>query len=448
MTQKQKDAILMSSNRFDLGKEGGWISLTVNANVPFEYTVSENAKSWIQEVKTRGLTTSMLNFQVTANDTFSKREGEITVSSSIGSEVVKIYQESDMPTIVLGKDRYDLSCEAQEITVDVQNNVDVKMEIPSDCKWIKEFKTRSLSTNSFHLVVSENEDFVSRSCVLSFSSEEFGLKEEVVITQEPATPQLIIGEDRYEFGAEGGTISVELSSNMDVNVEIMPSCSWIETLETRAMTQRVYNFSVAKNHGRAGRNAWIVFNNESLGLADSVYVSQTFQPILVSCDTLKIPSHGGTVSFETVGTNLEDYTIVIADNWLNLMEKEIYEEHCRFFVTVQENLGGAFSRDSRILVYYKDFSEPDPIMVHQFERLHTFSFTTRTRIVTVPDIEGENQWGYVDWGDGSQEPFTPGLVHHYASSGLYTVRIEIRNKKHVSIKDLQDGMTISFRELR
>ena len=109
VTQKQKDAILVSGNRFDIGQAGGKITLEVKSNVQFDYAVSENAKSWIKAVETKGLTSSKLDFEVMANDAAEKREGEIVVTGSAGREVVKVYQEGNKPTLVLGKNRYELS---------------------------------------------------------------------------------------------------------------------------------------------------------------------------------------------------------------------------------------------------------------------------------------------------------------------------------------------------
>ena len=194
VTQKQKDGLLVTSNRIDVDQPGGRISVEVKANVSFDYAVSESAKSWIKSVKSKGLTTTVLSFEVSANETVEKREGEITVSSSVGQEVVKVYQAGETPTLVLSQNRYDLTSEAQEIRVDVQHNVDVTMEIPSGCDWVTESKTKSLSTSTYYLNIAENEAFTARSCKLVFRSSAGNLTEEVVVEQAAATPQLLLSE--------------------------------------------------------------------------------------------------------------------------------------------------------------------------------------------------------------------------------------------------------------
>ena len=81
VTQKQKEAILVTSNRVDVGKDGGRISIEVKANVSFDYAVSESAKDWIRAVRAKSLTTTTLLFDVTANDAVEKREGEMILPS-------------------------------------------------------------------------------------------------------------------------------------------------------------------------------------------------------------------------------------------------------------------------------------------------------------------------------------------------------------------------------
>ena len=95
VTQKQKDAILVTSNRIDVGAAGGQVTVEVKANVEFGISISEEAKSWIKPLETRALSTSLLSFAVDANDSLEKREGTITITGSAGQEIVKVYQEGD-----------------------------------------------------------------------------------------------------------------------------------------------------------------------------------------------------------------------------------------------------------------------------------------------------------------------------------------------------------------
>lgn len=93
VTQKQKNGLTVTSNKVEVGAEGGDIAIEIKANVKFEYEIEEAAKTWISSSESRALTASTLKFKVTENEGTSKREGKITIRSGELSETVTVYQE-------------------------------------------------------------------------------------------------------------------------------------------------------------------------------------------------------------------------------------------------------------------------------------------------------------------------------------------------------------------
>ncbi len=350
VTQKQKEAILVTSNRVDVGKEGGRISVEVKANVTFDYAVSENAKEWIRAVRAKSLTTTTLLFDVTANDAVEKREGEIVVSGTAGREVVKVYQEGDTPTLVVSRNNYDLTCDAQEIRVEVQHNIDVALEIPSGCDWLRETSTKSMSTSTFSLTVDENEAFSERSCELRFKASALNMEEKVVVRQAAAVPQLFIGEGVYEFGVEGGDLSIDVTSNFGISVEVPDTCSWIKNVTTKGMTTETFNFTIEENDTYADRSGVILFHNESLGITESVTVLQEGEvPQLIIGNTLyEIEAEGGSLSIEVVSNLGLTVTVPDSCSWIKSMTTKTLSVLSFDFV-VEEN--EAFAGREGIIVF-------------------------------------------------------------------------------------------------
>ena len=62
VTQKQKDALLLSSARQDVGMDGGRFTIEVRSNVRYEFAISKSAESWLTLVGTKGLTTYNITF--------------------------------------------------------------------------------------------------------------------------------------------------------------------------------------------------------------------------------------------------------------------------------------------------------------------------------------------------------------------------------------------------
>ena len=74
--QKQKDALLLTQSEYTVSDEADIISVEVKSNVDFEYEIIEGDE-WISEVKTKALTSHMLQFAIKANETFDDRTGKI-----------------------------------------------------------------------------------------------------------------------------------------------------------------------------------------------------------------------------------------------------------------------------------------------------------------------------------------------------------------------------------
>lgn len=82
VTQKQKDAILLTANKYELDNKGGKINLEVKTNVNYTVTINETDKKWIKQVgsNTRALSSSTLTFDISPNEEYEKREGVIYIT--------------------------------------------------------------------------------------------------------------------------------------------------------------------------------------------------------------------------------------------------------------------------------------------------------------------------------------------------------------------------------
>ena len=132
VSQKQKDALTVTSSKFEVDAEGGEVVVEVKANIDFEYAIDDAAKDWISYEGTRAIQTSTLVFKVAGNDDTEKREGKITIESGEFSEEVTVYQAGEEPSIVISQNEYTVSSDGETIAVEVTSNVDVAVEIPED----------------------------------------------------------------------------------------------------------------------------------------------------------------------------------------------------------------------------------------------------------------------------------------------------------------------------
>ena len=203
-TQKQKDAILLTSDKVEIRGEGGEFVVGIKANVDFTSEVSEDAREWLQPVvQTRSLSTSTLKFAVSENNSGEKREGNILFKSGNLSEKVTVYQAGTVPTIVLNENNYKIPAEGQDITIELQSNMEYSILLPKDIDWIKEKPgAKAMSTYTHHFRIEPNRGDTYRGAEILFTDNE-GRAERVRIVQYSSAPSMEPVEFAAFPGAEG-----------------------------------------------------------------------------------------------------------------------------------------------------------------------------------------------------------------------------------------------------
>ena len=303
VSQKQKDALTVTSSKFEVEAEGGEIKIEVKANIDFEYAIDESAQEWIKYEGTRAMKTSTLTFSVAENDDTEKREGKIAIKSGEFNEVVTIYQSSSEPSIVISQNEYVVSSDGGTIVVEVKSNVDVAVEMPTDVDWISENTTRATSTNTYCFDIQPNEAYDQRSTEIKFTNKENNLSEVVKVAQ-VQKDALVLAKDSYTVDSEGGQLQIEVGHNVDFDIEI--SNDWITKAEnTRAFVTETLVFNIAKNPTTANREGTIIFKSKDGKLSQTVKVYQAQEDaLIISKKDIVVSDEGGTISFE-LQTNVE-----------------------------------------------------------------------------------------------------------------------------------------------
>ena len=181
---------------------------------------------------------------------------------------------SDIPDGITIADKYlsdgvSFSKTGGDVTISVQSKNDVSAT-PS-ASWITISKgqtSKALSVTPFTLTVASNAETADRSANVTFSD---GKDSKVVKVSQGAAGGLVIKTQSFDVPAEGGEISVQISTNETYSVEV--GVSWITSASTRAsMTDCTEKFTVAKNAAPSGRSGTITFQID--GKSEIVTVNQ------------------------------------------------------------------------------------------------------------------------------------------------------------------------------
>ena len=363
VSQKQKDALTVTSSKFEVDAEGGEVVVEVKANIDFEYAIDDAAKEWIKYEGTRAIQTSTLVFKVAKNDDTEKREGTITIKSGEFSEDVMIYQAGEEPSIVISQDEYTVLSDGETIAVEVSSNVDVAVEIPEDVDWIKESTTRVTSTNTYYFDITKNEDYDQRSAEISFTNKENNLSEVITITQ-AQKDAIVIAKDSYTIDSEGDEIVIEVGHNINFDVEI--SADWITRKETRAFNTDKLTFVIAENKGYDNREGTIVFKSKNSALSQIVKVYQAQKDaIIISKKDIVVSAESGTISFE-LQANVEFKVSEPNVDWLRAVTTRSLTTHTLHY---EYDANTSYdSREAQIIVTDTKNNKSEIITITQAQR--------------------------------------------------------------------------------
>ena len=254
ITQKQKDALTHTPSKTQFGADGGNFTIEVTANIEYSFDIDVD---WIHQSSTKALTTKTTTFIVDENDDTRKREGSVTVKSSLGSEKITVYQEAGSPTIILSSETVSVGAEGGRFTVDVNTNVDVTMAITAGAEWLSEVSTKAMSTHSYTFEAADNDSTDPRIGKITFKNAANGIEATVTVTQ-MQKDALVVAQDLYELGAAGGVISVEAMTNFELDVAI--SQPWVRQITTKSMEKVTYDFEVEANTGYDVRECLVTFS--------------------------------------------------------------------------------------------------------------------------------------------------------------------------------------------
>ena len=276
VTQKQKNALTVSSSKYEIPSKGGNFNIEVKANVDYEVEIKVDWIKQINNQNTRALKSNTLNFKVEYNDTESKREGEIIIKSENLLETIKVYQGFE-DFIVISKDNFTLPEEGGNVDIEIKSTVDYNVKMISDEEWISEIQSRAVSTHTYHYFVSPNDDYESREAKIVFYNAANENIADTVSIYQMYKGAILIARDEYQYGLNGGKLNLKIESNIDFNITI--SDNWIEQIETRGLTEYELNFNILKNTSGKDRTGTITINDKNSNKQQIILIKQSFEDI-------------------------------------------------------------------------------------------------------------------------------------------------------------------------
>lgn len=243
VTQKQQDALLVSSNKVELDAAGGTFTVSLQANVEVRAEI-EPGIGWLKTdaASTRAMTDTALSFHADENVSKEARQATITLTGGEGlTEQVTVYQAGSGPMLVLSQWDYLVGSGGETIRVELRSNTDYEVQMPA-VDWLTESTTRSISAYTHYFTVKPNDTYDNREAQIVFTSKEENISDTLTVTQLQLNA-LVLARDEYTVFGEADTLSFAILANVDIKAE--SDVDWITPLPaTRALEERTLSFRI------------------------------------------------------------------------------------------------------------------------------------------------------------------------------------------------------------
>ena len=280
ISQKCADALLVTTDKYEVSQDGGIIDIEVKANIEYKMEISEEAKDWITEFSGRGLTPYKHTLNISMNEEKEKRQGEVYFKSGDKVETVTIYQAGGAILLLL-QDECHVSDKGSTISVNVQSNIEFGVQMP-DVDWIvDEASSRGLSSHTLKYVIKANEGYDSRFASIVFFDKNSSLKDTLNIVQ-AQKDAIVVSEKAINVDDYGGVVEVKLNANVDFEVEIPSDVTWITKVDSRTFTEKSFYLKIAYNPNDEARSASIQVINNNSQLSETIVITQQGQIVVAT----------------------------------------------------------------------------------------------------------------------------------------------------------------------
>lgn len=278
VTQKQLDALLLSSSKVEISEEGSTFEIDIETNVDVKFEIPAQYTSWLHasgRADSRGLSKTTYSFKADANDSGETRQGVIRFTGAGLSEEVNVYQISAYGLILNPKTTY-VAAAGGSIAVEIKSNVQFDYTVTKGSDWLHTDKSRAMSSHTVYLTADPYDGADNdREATVSFKTAEGDKSEELTVIQR-CKGTVIVSKRDIEVNAEGGTYDIEYSSNREMRFD---TPVWIsldgKPSTSRAMQTFMQRVKVNPNISKDERTGTVkIYDSTDPSVADQITIRQ------------------------------------------------------------------------------------------------------------------------------------------------------------------------------
>ena len=284
--------LILSKDTYNISSAKESIEVELKSNVDYSISIPSSASHWIKLLETKAIRTDKIYFEIEENTTYDNRSAQVFIKDKNSSLCDTLYiNQLQQNALILSQKQYEVLAGGEQISIEVQSNIDYEIIIPKTVQeWIEQMpQSKAFTKSMINLEVKPNTTYDVRSAQVFIKDKNSSLCDTLYINQLQQNA-LILSQKQYEVLAGGEQISIEVQSNIDYEIIIPKTVQeWIEQMpQSKAFTKSMINLEVKPNTTYDVRSAQVFIKDKNSTLSDTVQVTQAAKG-----------TYTGDISFET-----------------------------------------------------------------------------------------------------------------------------------------------------
>ena len=284
--------LILSKDTYNISSAKESIEVELKSNVDYSISIPSSASHWIKLLETKAIRTDKIYFEIEENTTYDNRSAQVFIKDKNSSLCDTLYiNQLQQNALILSQKQYEVLAGGEQISIEVQSNIDYEIIIPKTVQeWIEQMpQSKAFTKSMINLEVKPNTTYDNRSAQVFIKDKNSSLCDTLYINQLQQNA-LILSQKQYEVLAGGEQISIEVQSNIDYEIIIPKTVQeWIEQMpQSKAFTKSMINLEIKPNTTYDVRSAQVFIKDKNSTLSDTVQVTQAAKG-----------TYTGDISFET-----------------------------------------------------------------------------------------------------------------------------------------------------
>ncbi len=368
----------------DFSEAASESSIAITSNTSWKILGGDG---WCSAVPSEGKGNATVKLVIQPNTTKALRTTTLTITADGMKSTLSITQEQN-DALILTRKTENLDSRSQSVSVELKSNIKYDIIMPSGVDWITNVKSKGFDTYTHEFLIARNESYDSRSARIIFKDKNSTLADTLIINQAQKNA-LILTKKTENIGSAGGTVNVELKSNLTYDIIIPSTNNWISSATTKGLITYNHQFTVAANTLFDSRTGIVIFKDKNSTLSDTLTINQqALGALFLSKEKFYIQKSGGSFTYSVSSNVNYDITISGGSGWITQMQtKGLISKDYTF--TVSAN-GGSTERSADIIFVSQGGALKDTVFVKQsgFDGFYVYEESSQNLGSLISESEG------------------------------------------------------------